>query len=162
MSQAVTAAVAKPPPRTWAQQLVDRVKADVVQPTPSTATPTSYLRAAGAAAARYTVGGAVGGLLGASHARFIATGGNDTRFGPVEMYVALAGAIAGVGLHSSSPVAAWAALEAGADAVTVLSFRRAFELVAGESFGVGRLPAAPPKTTPKVDRIEQVAREVNL
>jgi hypothetical protein len=83
----------------------------------------------------YGLAGGLGAVLGATHARF----GLDTKAGPIDGWLSAAGAIAGIALSGKAPGFAAAALQTGAMAFNILTFRKSFELVRGEPFGGHRV-----------------------
>jgi len=110
--------------KSWVQQFVDRAKS-AVEKAPG-AHPLSYVRETGSAAGQYAMGGAIGALLGATHAKF----GLDKGGMPIDGLVAAAGAIAGIALSGHAPGAAAMAIRGGSQAFAVFTFRKSFELVA--------------------------------
>jgi hypothetical protein len=110
--------------KSWVQTFVDRAKASV-HSAPS-ASPLSYAREAGSVGAEYLSGGAIGALLGATHAKF----GLDKGKFPIDGLLAAAGGLAGIALSGHMPEVAAMARRAGAQAFTIFTFRRSYELVA--------------------------------
>ncbi len=110
--------------KSWVQQFVDRAKGSI-EKAPAKA-PLSYVREVGSVAAEFVEGGAVGALLGATHAKF----GLDQKGIPIDGVLAVAGALAGIALSGHMPGIAAIARRGGASAFTVLSFRKSYELVA--------------------------------
>jgi hypothetical protein len=110
--------------KSWVQQFVDRAKGHV-EKAPS-ASPLSYVREAGTATGEYISGGAIGALLGATHAKFGLDRGNV----PIDGLIAAAGGLAGIVLSGHMPGVAAMSRRAGAQAFTVFTFRKSYELVA--------------------------------
>jgi hypothetical protein len=119
--------------KSWVQQFVDKAKGSV-EKAPA-ATPLSYVRETGTVAGEYVSGGAIGALLGATHAKF----GLDKGAVPIDGLLAAAGGLAGIALSGHMPEVAAMARRAGAQAFTVFTFRKSYELVAkGPLSGSGR------------------------
>lgn len=152
----------------WVKEWVSDVHA-AFKPPEQTATPVTFTKSAGSTLAHYVSGGTLGALLGATHAKW----GLDTRYGQLDGWIAGLGALFSVGLAKHFPAAAALARKAGNDAWVVWTFRKGYDVVhhsplEGGSSSPGRI-ASTTSSTPhgekssrKVDRIEQAAREVNL
>ncbi len=148
--------------KSWAQMLIDRTKSEIANAPP--ASPAACVSAMGSCAVEYAEAAAAGALLGATHAKW----GLDSPGGPIDGLIAALGAAFGVAAAGYFPEAAAHARRVGSQAFTVLSFRRAYELVAhapldgGTASGVQRitLPARPGKGpgVAGIDPIEAVAR----
>jgi hypothetical protein len=169
MSEAVTKAAetaltpAAPAKASWVQQFVARAHSEVTKAPP--ASPVSYVRETGSAVAEFTAGGITGSLLGATHAKW----GLDTKKGPVDGWVAGLGAIASVALSGHMPDLSMYIRRVAAQAFTVLSFRKGYEVVKNEPLpggtggGVHRMaiPGRGPGVT-KVDPIEAASEGLGL
>ncbi len=154
MSDAITP---KPEERkSWVQQWVDRAKGEIKAAPPTT--PASYVRETGTTVGEYAEGGIVGSLLGAAHAKF----GLDTSGGPVDGWIAGAGALGAIGLSGHMPLLAARLRRIGADAFTVLSFRKGYSLVKHEPFVGGgsavQRMAAPGSGIAVEDPIERASK----
>ncbi len=130
----------RPEPRSWSQSFVDRAKQELASAPPVTAA--VYITGAASTGVEYTEGAVVGGMLGATHAKF----GLDGPMGPTDGWIAALGAILGVAASAHFPALAARARGVGAKAFTVLAFRKSFELVGGA-------PLASGTATPGVQRI---------
>lgn len=154
-------AIVKPdPPKSWVQSFVERARGEIkVAPA---ASPVSYVRETGTTLGAYTSGGILGSLLGAGHAKF----GLDSKAGPVDGWVAGAGAIGSILLSGHFPELAAQARKTGGDAFTILTFRKAYEVVkhqplAGGNASPGVQRIAAPGKGPGIsgeDPIERVAK----
>ena len=152
--------LAKPAPQqTWVEKFVAKARGEI-QAAPH-ASPAAYVREAGSAIGEYAGGAVVGGMLGAAHAKI----GLDTRHGPIDGWIAgVSGAMA-VALSGYAPEAAAYFRKAGAQAMTVFSFRKGYEVVKHEALpggsggGVQRItiPGKGPGVTGE-DPIEAVAK----
>ena len=155
-SNTTTAVVKAPEKPSWVQNFVDRAKGTIERAEPKSAV--SYVREAGSTAGDYALGGAVGGVLGAAHAKF----GLDTRGGPIDGWISGLGAIFAVGLSGYFPNAAAYARKVGSGAFTILAFRKTYGGVSKHplpSGGVTRVAApAASSTVAGEDPIDRVAR----
>jgi hypothetical protein len=145
--------------KSWSQSFVDRAKQELASaPAVSAAV---YVRETASTAVEYTEAGVVGGMLGATHAKF----GLDGPLGPTDAWVAALGAIFGVAASGHFPALAARARGVGAKALTVLAFRKSYELVKHEPLGGAVTPGVQRVTLPGKgpgvageDPIEAVAR----
>jgi len=139
MSDAI--ATTKPAAGAWVQNWVKQVRGDIAQA--PAASPVSYVKETGSTVGEYTEGGVVGSLLGATHAKW----GLDSPAGPVDGLIAGLGFLASVGLSGHYPGAAAHFRKIGAQAFTILAFRKGYEVVkheplmGGTSNGVQRMAA---------------------
>ena len=147
------------PSTSWAQSLISRMKTDMANAPPWSLG--TYSRAAGSMAVAYGEGAVVGGMLGTVHAQY----GLDGKYGPVDGWTAALAAALGVLLSGHLPDIAEHAMRVGSQAVTVLAFRKSYQIVAhqplkgGTTPGVTRiaLPGKGPGVTTQ-DPIEVAAR----
>lgn len=111
-------------PKSFVQSFIERARGVTQQAAPAH-TAMSYVKAAGATAANFASGGAVGALLGAAHGKF----GLDTKGGPIDGWLSGISAIASIGLAGKFP--AWAAVaeRAGSQAFAILAFRKGYGVV---------------------------------
>ena len=154
-------AIVRHEPKSWAQKFVDLAKGEIIKA--PHATPATFAREAGSVAFEYVEGAITGGLLGTYHAQY----GLDSKVGAVDGWLAGIGAILGVALAAHSPFWSARARGVGSKALTVLAFRRSFELVGHQPMPGGTAPGvkriAAPGTGPGVttqDRIEAVAKDL--
>lgn len=162
MSEPMSDQIVKAPEtKSWVQQFVDKARGDIAKAPPASAV--SYVKETGSTLAEYAVGGTVGSLLGATHAKW----GLDTKGGPIDGWIAGAGALVSIGLSGHFPQFAAYARKIGDKAFTVLSFRKGFEVVkheplAGGSFGaVQRIaPAGKSAAMHGEDPIEKAAADL--
>lgn len=162
MSDAITKAAEQPvAPKTWIQQFVDRARESMVPVVPPSAA--TYGKGLAATFGEYAEGGVTGAVLGAAHAKW----GLDTKGGPVDGWLAGAGALLSVGLVGHLPAVAEHARKVGSQAFTVYSFRKGFEAVKHEPYvqamGKGVQRVAIPRTgpgAPHKDPIEEVAKDL--
>jgi hypothetical protein len=153
-------------PKHWVSQFVERARG-AVREAPANH-PLSYAKESASVLAEFAEGGAVGALLGAAHAKF----GLDVGGVPVEGILAGVGALAGIGLSGHMPTLAAALRKGGAQAFTVLSFRKSYEMMKGPAaastaqFGAERVERiAAPGTGPGVtspDSILETAKKVDI
>jgi len=123
--------------KSWVQQFVARANSAVQTAAPRE--PLSYAREAGTAISEFATGGALGALLGATHARF----GLDTRVGAIDAWAAGLGVLGGVALSGHLPQLAAAARKAGGQAFAIYTFRKSYGLVKREPLHGGTgAPAA--------------------
>lgn len=125
-------------PKSWVTRLVEGATGGIQQAPAKT--PLSYVREAGSLTGRFVQAGGVGALLGAAHAKF----GLDTKAGPVDGWAAALGWIFGIGLSGHYPWLAQRLADGGTQALTVLSFRKAFGLVGGQGMTPGGAQAPLP------------------
>lgn len=141
----------------WITQFVHRAMQGVDKAQPKSAL--THVAHAGAVTASYMQGGALGALLGATHAKF----GLDSMGFPLDGAMAGVGAIASVALLTVAPQwSAWA-LRRGEDAFAIFTFRKGYELVHGSELPSGservtRIAKPGTRATPREDPIEAVAR----
>jgi hypothetical protein len=147
----------------WAQTFVDHARTQIANAAPAGLGP--YADAAGSVASEYIASSATGAALGAAHAKW----GLDSKRGPLDGFVAVAGAVASVALCVWAPGAAAHARHVGASAATVLAFRRSCELVSHQPIPSGAALTGAPRiqriaapgasaNVPGEDPIERVAR----
>jgi hypothetical protein len=150
----------------WSQTFLERAKAELTSAAPPVEA-MQYVRETGSLAVDYTEGGLTGALLGTTHARY----GLDSPYGPVDAWLAVLGAVFGVAASAHAPFLAARARGVGAKAFTILSFRKAYELIGHEPLaggiagGVRRMQIAAPDRGPgvtKVDPIEQAAEALEI
>lgn len=120
-------AVVPSPPKSWIQKLV--AGASPAAPAAPSHSAMSYVKEAGGLFGRFVQAGGVGAVLGAAHAKV----GLDTKVGPIDGLLAGLGFLLGVGLSGSNPWLAQRLADGGTQAMTVLSFRKAYDLMGGSS-----------------------------
>ncbi len=155
-AESTAISAAKP---SWVQQFVARAHGEINKA--PAATPISYVRETGSMLGEFTEGGVTGSLLGAT----LAMWGLDSKAGPVDGMLAGFGAIMSVALSGHFPGAAAHFRKVGAQAFTVLAFRKGYEVVKHEPLMGGMAPGvhriAAPGGGPgvsKEDPIEVAAR----
>lgn len=158
MTEAIQPAAPPPPPKSWVAQWIDRAKGEIQAAPPATAA--GYMKNTASLVGEYAEGGAVGGLLGAAHAKWDL----DTPGGPIDGWISGAAGLASVALSGHMPQLAERLRRVGADAFTVLAFRKGYSVVrhhplAGRKtvVGVERIPAPASKGT---DAIEEAAKKL--
>jgi hypothetical protein len=146
----------------WVQQFFEKARGDLAKAAP--ATPASYVRETGSAVGELLEGGAVGSLLGATHAKW----GLDTAGGPIDGWIAGLGTLMSIGVSGHFPEVAVHLRKVGGQAFTVYSFRKGYEIVkhaplAGGAASPNVQRVAVPGKGPGVhgeDPIEKVARDL--
>jgi hypothetical protein len=149
---------AKPEPKSWVQQFVERASRKIETAAP--ASPVSYVREAGSTVGEYLLSTTVGGLLGATHAKW----GLDATGVPIDGVIAGAGALLSIGLSGVAPQAAEFCRTRGSHAAGIYAFRQAFDLVAGpggmqkrKGLGAGVGAASASSTSAPVAAAEHIA-----
>jgi hypothetical protein len=128
-------AVAKPAPppepaRSWVDAFIERTRSVIASPP---ASPASYANAGLTTLGTYVTAGVTGSLLGAAHAKF----GLDSGGGPLDGWIAIGAGFASIALSASMPGVAAHARAVGAEALTVLAFRKGYEVVKHEGLEGG-------------------------
>jgi hypothetical protein len=162
----MTDAITKPDgKKDWVQRFIGLAKGEVDK-APAAATPAStYLREAGSTAGTYGLAGILGGLLGATHAKW----GLDSKAGPIDGWISGFGVLGSLWAAGRWPEAAAYARQAGAFAFNTLTFRKSFEavkgtpLVGGTTGAVQRIvvPAGKGPGVAGEDPIERTAKSLD-
>ena len=136
-------ALAKPAPQpSWVERFVARARGEIQAAPPASAA--SYVRETGSVVGEFIEGGAVGSMLGATHAKW----GLDSKNGPIDAMIAGFSAILAVGASGHFPDIANHLRKIGAQAFTVFAFRKGYQAVKHEPLAGGTAPGVTRITLP--------------